>query len=108
MATRPPLIQDLESIKPLTSQSGPEYWTSLDDKRRLPSFSIRFTARELSMLKFIAATTSDSMHEFCIKAVRKALADKFNTPESIVEAVAEEHQVQCPNCNHDLLLSHRT
>lgn len=45
----------------------------LDDKRRTPAFSIRLTERELSALKRIADTTPDSMHAFCIKAIRKEL-----------------------------------
>lgn len=50
---------------------------SLDDKRRIPSFVMRFTAREQAMLKHIAETTPHSMHDFCLKAVRKALEHHF-------------------------------
>lgn len=48
-------------------------WDSLDDKKRSPAFSMRFTAREQAILKTIADTTPDSMHEFCLKAIRKNL-----------------------------------
>jgi hypothetical protein len=45
----------------------------LDDKRRNPAFPLRLTARELAELKNIAATTPNSMHEFCIRAIRDAI-----------------------------------
>ena len=53
-------------------------WNGLDDKKRSPAFSMRFTARELAILKTIAETTPDSMHEFCLKAIREKL-DYFLT-----------------------------
>lgn len=49
----------------------------LDDKRRNPCFPLRLTERELAGLKNIAATTPDSMHQFCIRAIRLAM----NLPE---------------------------
>ena len=49
------------------------YWDSLDDKRKMPSFVMRFTERDLMMLKRIAETTPHSMHEFCYQAIRKTL-----------------------------------
>lgn len=48
-----------------------------DDKRRIPAFVMRFTAKEAAMLKVIAETTPHSMHEFCLQAVRKALDNHF-------------------------------
>jgi hypothetical protein len=48
-------------------------WDGLDDKKRSPAFSMRFTAREQAILKTIAETTPDSMHEFCLKAIREKL-----------------------------------
>ena len=45
----------------------------LDDKRRNPCFPVRLTERELAGLKNIAATTPDSMHQFCIRAIREAM-----------------------------------
>lgn len=50
-------------------------WADLDDKRRTPAFSLRLTDKEKAMLKHIGETTPDSMHEFCIKAMRKAMDD---------------------------------
>lgn len=52
---------------------GTPAWTDLDDKRRTPAFSLRLTDKEKAMLKHIGETTPDSMHEFCIKAMRKAM-----------------------------------
>lgn len=57
----------------LTIQNTP--WVGLDDKKRSPAFSMRFTLREQAILKHVSETTPDSMHEFCLKAIRKALAD---------------------------------
>jgi len=51
----------------------------LDDKRRAPAFSLRLTERELASLKRIAETTPDSMHAFCIKAIR----EKLGMPQKI-------------------------
>jgi len=48
-------------------------WDDLDDKKRSPAFSMRFTAKEQAILKHIAETTPNSMHEFCLKAVRKEI-----------------------------------
>lgn len=48
-------------------------WEGLDNKKRSPAFSMRFTARELAILKTIAETTPNSMHEFCLKAIRENL-----------------------------------
>lgn len=45
----------------------------LDDKRRIPSFPLRLTERELAELKNIAATKPDSMHQFCVRAIREAM-----------------------------------
>ena len=45
----------------------------LDNKRRIPAFSLRLTERELVALKRIAETTPDSMHAFCVKAMRREL-----------------------------------
>jgi hypothetical protein len=54
---------------------------ALDDKRRTPAFSIRLTEWELDRLKRIAETTPDSMHAFCIRAIRKELT-QVPDPES--------------------------
>lgn len=48
-------------------------WDSFDDKRRHPAFVMRFTELELAKLKRIADTTPHSMHEFCLRAIRKSL-----------------------------------
>lgn len=64
----------------MTSKSiegSEKHWAELDDKKRQPSFTMRFTELEVAQLKHIAATTPDSMHQFCVKAVRKALNEKF-------------------------------
>lgn len=58
-------------------EGSAELWVGLDDKKRQPSFTMRFTELEVAQLKHIAETTPDSMHLFCIKAVRKALDEKF-------------------------------
>lgn len=55
----------------------PTDWEALDDKRLIPAFSLRLTEREGAQLKHIAATTPDSAHEFCKKAIKKALAEHF-------------------------------
>lgn len=52
-------------------------WTQLDNKKRNPSFTMRWTAREAALLKYISETTPDSMHEFVLQATRKALNEKF-------------------------------
>lgn len=49
-------------------------WDKLDNKIRRTAFCMRFTAKELAMLKHIAATTPHSMHEFCLIAIQKALS----------------------------------
>lgn len=77
---------------------------NLDDKRRHPRFAIRLTDRETAQLKQIAETTPESMHQFCIRAIRAALSEKVEpdaqhaTP---VRAIGSQ-RVQCPNCNHAL------
>ena len=55
----------------------PPDWQALDDKRRRPAFSLRTTDRENAQLQHIAATTPDSAHAFCMKAIKKALAEHF-------------------------------
>lgn len=55
--------------------AGEPPWAGMNDKRRFGAFSMRLTDMELAMLKHIAKTTPDSMHEFCLKAVRKALKE---------------------------------
>lgn len=57
-------------------------WDGLDNKKRSPAFSMRFTARELAILKTIAETTPDSMHEFCLKAIREKL-ERFTASNQI-------------------------
>lgn len=54
----------------------PTYWASLDNKRRggINVFNIRFTDREAAQLKHITEKTNVSRHEFCLKAVREAIA----------------------------------
>lgn len=52
-----------------TAQKAP----ALDDKRRIPTFAIRLTEREQDALRRIAETTPDSMHAFCVKAIREKL-----------------------------------
>ena len=58
-------------------------WDGLDDKKRSPAFSMRFTAREQAILKTIAETTPDSMHEFCLKAIRKEL-NQFSASHQVM------------------------
>ena len=48
-------------------------WAHLDNTRRTPAFTMRFTAKELAKLKHISETTPPSMHEFCLKAIQAAL-----------------------------------
>jgi len=62
-----------EQAEPKTARASQTPWDSLDDKKRTPAFSMRFTAREQAILKIIAETTPDSMHEFCLKAIREKL-----------------------------------
>lgn len=81
-----------------------EHSQNLDDKRRHPRFAIRLTDHETAQLKHIAETTPESMHQFCIKAIRAALSEKFDLgAEHATPARAPGSQrVQCPNCNHAL------
>jgi len=62
-----------DQVEPKTALAPRTPWDSLDDKKRTPAFSMRFTAREQAILKIIAETTPDSMHEFCLKAIREKL-----------------------------------
>lgn len=50
---------------------------ALDNKRRIPRFTMRLTDLEAAKLQHLAETTPNSMHEFCLQAVQKALAEKF-------------------------------
>lgn len=45
-------------------------WIGLDDKKRMPAFSLRLTAAEQAKLKYLSNHTPDSMHEICLKATR--------------------------------------
>lgn len=45
-------------------------WVGLDDKKRMPAFSMRLTAAEQAKLKYLSNHTPDSMHEICLKATR--------------------------------------
>ena len=65
-----------EQAEPKVAPTLQAPWDGLDDKKRSPAFSMRFTAREQAILKIIAETTPDSMHEFCLKAIREKL-DRF-------------------------------
>ena len=62
-----------DQVAPKVAPTLQAPWDGLDDKKRSPAFSMRFTAREQAILKIIAATTPDSMHEFCLKAIREKL-----------------------------------
>jgi len=62
-----------DAAEPRSAPSHQTPWDGLDDKKRSPAFSMRFTAREQAILKTIAETTPDSMHEFCLKAIRQEL-----------------------------------
>lgn len=44
-------------------------------EQRIPAFPLRLTASELARLKRIAATTPDSMHAFCLRAIQRAMDD---------------------------------
>ncbi len=52
-------------------------WEDLDDKKRRSPFNVRFTDAEIAKLKYIAQTTPDSMHEFCLKALVPAIDAKI-------------------------------
>jgi hypothetical protein len=67
----PPAATTQQSTEP------PIMLAALDNKRRVARFSMRLTDREAAQLQHLADTTPDSMHEFCLKAVQKALAEKF-------------------------------
>ena len=53
-------------------------WFGLDNKKRRPAFSMRFTDSEQAKLKYISENTPDSMHEFCLKAVQSAIEAKIS------------------------------
>jgi hypothetical protein len=53
-------------------------WADLDNKKRRPAFSMRFTDSEQAKLKFISENTPDSMHEFCLKAIQSAIETKLS------------------------------
>ena len=72
-----------DQVESKTALAPQALWDSLDDKKRTPAFSMRFTAREQAILKIIAETTPDSMHEFCLKAIREKL-----------ELFAKSHKVE--------------
>lgn len=48
-------------------------WAGLDDKRRTPAFPVRLTDMEKAILTRIDETTPHSRHEYCIRAIRKAM-----------------------------------
>jgi hypothetical protein len=48
-------------------------WIGLDDKKRMPAFSMRLTAAEQAKLKYLSNHTPDSMHEICLKATRERI-----------------------------------
>lgn len=81
-----------------------EQWHAIDDKRRHPRFPLRLTDREAAQLKHLAEATSESMHQFCINAVRIALSEKpaMHSVPKPAERTGNSHRVQCPNCNHAL------
>ncbi len=59
-----------------TSAAPP--WIGLDNKKRRPAFSMRFTDTEQAKLKYISENTPDSMHEFCLKAIQAAIEAKIS------------------------------
>lgn len=77
---------------------------NLDNKRRHPRFAIRLTDREIAQLKQIAESTPESMHQFCIRAIRAALSEKAepDAQHPIQPRATGSQRVQCPNCNHAL------
>ncbi len=65
---------------PAATQAAPALvdFSSLDDTRSRPAFSMRLTDRRAAQLKHIAATTPYSAHSFCLEALEKALDAHFN------------------------------
>ena len=95
------------STGPLGARQEPEKllnWDHLDDTKRFPSFSMRFTEREVAALKHIAKTTPDSMHGFCIQAIRVALNQFIEDAESAAKTKASSPQpgLNCPSCQQKL------
>lgn len=54
-------------------QDGVMPWEGKDDKRRVNQFVLRLTDAEVAKLRYIGETTKDSMHIFCVRAVRQAI-----------------------------------
>lgn len=67
--------ENVEHPKPKEALLLP--WDGVDDKKRSPAFSMRFTVKEQAALKHISETTPDSMHEFCLRAIRKAIEEEM-------------------------------
>ena len=61
-----------------TTAPAPVSFDGLDNTRRRPAFSMRFTDLETAQLKHIADTTPHSAHAFCLAAVQKAIAEHFS------------------------------
>jgi len=59
--------------EPIIEPKKEEAKQVFDDKRRIPAFPIRLTELELALLREKSQTTPDSMHSYCIKALRKEL-----------------------------------
>ena len=76
-APQAPAPKPAEADKVAKVEDAKPEFEAMDDKRRTPAFSMRLTAREAAMLKVISETTPNSMHEFCIKALRQALETHF-------------------------------
>ena len=70
-----PKVHNTEQSKPKEALVLP--WSGVDDKRRSPAFSMRFTVKEQAALKHISETTPNSMHEFCLRAIRKAIEEEM-------------------------------
>ena len=60
-------------------QPNAAYWGTLDNKRRggINVFNLRFTDREAAQLKFITDRNEVSRHEFCLKAIKEAIAKEL-------------------------------
>ena len=95
------------SAGPLGARQEPEKllnWDHLDDVKRYPSFSMRFTEWEVAVLKHIAMTTPDSMHGFCIQAIRLALNQFIEDAESAakIKDLSSQPGLNCPSCQQKL------
>jgi hypothetical protein len=92
-------------INTSTSTAGiPEAWSALDNDRRLPSITMRFTELESTVLKHIAATTPFSMHSFCLLAIQHSLQKFIDEADAAKADLPAAPAVNCPSCQQKLLV----